>query len=348
MTRFAWLQSRTQTLTTLAALAVLAVVATVTGIRLSHLYENLVAPCTAKGDCGFAAGQFQEHYTWLQNGFELVLRLAPAIVGTFWGAPLLARELETGTYRLAWTQSVTRSRWLTTKLLLVGASAVAAAGLLTLTTTWWFRAVDTVGTNQWDVFDRRNLAPVAYALFAFALGAFLGAVIRRTLPAMAATLGIFAFTRIAVAAWVRPHLLAPLHRSMSLLDAGGFGFTSTRNGTVDLVARGPDIPNVWVQSSRIVTSTGQAAGAAQRGAFIAQSCPAIAHPVPPGQGGGLAGDPGAFETCRQQAAAVFHLAVSYQPAGRYWTFQWLEAGIYVALALVAVVGCYWWVMRRAN
>ena len=205
---------------------------------------------------------------------------------------------------------------------------------MTLTTTWWFRAVDEVGTNQWDVFDRRNLAPVAYAVFAFTLGAFLGTVIRRTLPAMAATLGIFAFTRIAVTAWVRPHLLAPLHKSMSLLSAGGFGFTSTRNGTVDLVIRGTSIPNAWVQSSQIVTSAGHTASVAQRGAFILQNCPTIAnHTDPPAvQDGGIAGGPSAFETCRQQAARVFHLAVTYQPAGRYWTFQWLEAGIFAARA----------------
>ncbi len=270
------------------------------------------------------------HYSWLQSGFELIVRLAPAIIGIFWGVPLLARELETGTYRLAWTQSVTRTRWLTTKLLLVGASAFAAAGVLTLTTTWWFRAVDAVGTNQWAVFDRRNLTPVAYAMFAFTLGAFLGTVIRRTVPAMAATLGIFAFARIAVTAWVRPHLLAPLHQSMSLLSAGDFGFTST-NGTVDLVARGTTLPNVWVQSSRIVTSSGHTATLAERGAFILQNCPTIANHanVPPSQGG-LAGGPSAFESCRQQAARVFHLAVIYQPAGRYWTFQWLEAAIYIA------------------
>ena len=123
MTRFAWLQSRTQTLATLAVLAALAIVAAVTGIRLSHLYDSLVAPCAATGDCGLATGQFRAHYNWLQNGFELILRLAPAIVGIFWGAPLLARELETGTYRLVWTQGVTRSRWLTTKLLVVGSPA---------------------------------------------------------------------------------------------------------------------------------------------------------------------------------------------------------------------------------
>jgi hypothetical protein len=349
MTRFAWLQSRTQTLSTLAGLAALTIVAAVTGIRLSQLHHSLVASCAAR-DCGLATGEFLAHYSWLQNGFELTLRLAPAIVGIFWGAPLLARELETGTYQLAWSQGVTRARWLTAKLLVAGASAVAAVGLLTLITTWWFRAVDKAGGNQYALFDRRDLAPVAYAVFAFAVGAFLGTVIRRVLPTMAATLGVFAFTRVAVTAWVRPHLLVPLHKSMSLLNAGVLGFGSTGNGTVDLLARRASIPNAWVQSTRIVTSSGQAATVARRGAFLRQYCPMIANhtDVPPVQGHAVAGDPSGFETCRQQAARAFHLAVSYQPAGRYWTFQWLETAIYIALATVAVIGCYLWVTRRTN
>jgi len=346
MTRFAWLQSRTQTLVTFGALAALAIVSAITGVRLSHLYHDLAAACVA-GVCGVAPVQIVAHYTWLQDGFELLLRVAPAIVGIFWGAPLVARELETGTYRLVWTQGITRVRWLTTKLLLVGASAVAAVGVLALTTTWWFRAVDKVGANQYSLFDRRDLAPVAYTAFAFALGALLGTAIRRTLPAMAATLGIFAVTRIAVSAWVRPHLLMPLHTTTSLASTD-VDFAPIRNGTADLVVRGPEIPNAWVLSSQFVTSSGHAAGAAQRSAFLSQYCPTIAHPVPSGPGGPAPLDQSAFENCRQQAAHVFRVAVSYQPAGRYWTFQWLEAGIYTALALVAVAGCYWWITRRAN
>ncbi len=349
MTRFAWLQSRTQTLATLAALAALAIVAAITGVRLSHQYNSLAAACSA-GNCGVAPVRVLAQYSWLQDGFELLLRLAPAIIGIFWGAPLVARELESGTYRLAWTQGVTRSRWLTTKLLLVGASAIAAAGVLTLTITWWFRVLDKVGSNRYDLFDRRDLAPVAYTAFAFTLGAFLGTVIRRTLPAMAATLGIFAFTRVAVTAWVRPHLLAPLQQSMPLLpaDVGFTPFTPVRNGTPDLVAGSPTIHNAWVQSSQLVTSSGQAASAAQRSAFISQYCPTIAHPSPPGPSGTFPGDQSAFDNCRQQAASVFHLAVRYQPAGRYWTFQWLEAGTYTVLALGTAFGCYWWTTRRAT
>src|SRR5207247_399934 len=117
--------------------------------------------------CDLASGQFLSHDRFLQNALDLTARLAPALIGIFWGAPLLTRELETGTYRVAWTQSVTRSRWLLTKLGLVGLATVTVAGLLMLTITWWYRALDSVGTNQYSVFDSRDIAPIGYAAFAF-------------------------------------------------------------------------------------------------------------------------------------------------------------------------------------
>ena len=69
--------------------------------------------------------------------------LAPALIGLFWGAPLIARELETGTYRLAWNQSVTRSRWTLAKLGIGGLASVAVAGLLSLMITWWASPINT-------------------------------------------------------------------------------------------------------------------------------------------------------------------------------------------------------------
>ena len=68
--------------------------------------------------------------TGLYFGGIVVVYVLPAIIGLFWGAPLVARELEAGTHRLVWNQSVTRTRWLGTKLAVVGLASVAAAGLL--------------------------------------------------------------------------------------------------------------------------------------------------------------------------------------------------------------------------
>lgn len=348
MTRFAWLQSRTQILIAAGLLAALALVATITGIHLAHLRSTLVTPC--QSGCQLATSQFLSHDQFLQRALDPLAQVVPALIGIFWGAPLLARELETGTYRLAWTQSVTRTRWLLTKLAVLALATIVLTGLLTLTITWWYRALDPLDTSQYAVFDQRDIVPIGYAVFAFASGVLLGAIFRRTLPAMAATLGAFVVTRIAIAQWVRPHLLPPLHTTLSLLDANRFGFESSNGSSVTLVAGGGAPPNAWGLSSKLVDSTGHVASTADRTAFVHQYCQAIAlPPVGPGTGHVTqAPTPAAFQACQTQAAHLFHLAVTYQPANRYWTFQWLETGIYLALAVVAAVATYGWVTHRTT
>jgi hypothetical protein len=347
MIRFAWLQSRNRTAIAAAALAALAVAAAVTGVQLSHLYASLVGSC--RGDCGLATSQFLSHQQFLQKALDPVSQAAPGVLGMFWGAPLLAREFETGTYRLAWTQSVPRSRWLITKLGVNGLAAVAVAGLLSLTITWWYRAVDVVSTNPYAVLDRRDIAPIGYAAFAFACGALLGAVLRRTLPAMASTLAVFVFVRIAVTLWLRPHLLPARHLVTSLLHGEEFGFLSQNGSPVTLVAQGNAPPGAWTLSTAFVTRTGHIAEPGTLVEFVRQHCASIAQPPsgPPGRGLAHAPDVGAFDACRTAAARTFRLLVTYQPASRYWAFQWLETGIFVALALLAAAGCYWVVTRRA-
>jgi len=348
MTRFAWLQSRTQTLVVAATLAALAVLAAITGVQLSHLYSSLVAHC--QSGCNIAVNEFLSRDHFLQNLFDIVAMVAPALFGIFWGAPLIARELEAGTHRLAWTQGITRSRWVLTKLAMGALATAVAAGALTLTITWWYRAPDAVGTNQYAVFERRDIAPIAYAVFAFAAGALIGALLRRTVPAMAGTLGVYVFARIATTMWIRPHLLSPSHASTSLLDTDGFGFVSRNGGPITLAARGAAPDNAWGISSQFVTSSGDHATSAQLAAFVHDHCPGIAGPPqgpPTGKAFARAADPATFEACRARAAQAFHLLITYQPAGRYWTFQWLEAGIFLVLAVLAVLGCYWWVTKRS-
>ena len=108
MIRFAWLQARTQTLVAFGGLVIVAIVVGVTGPHLVHLYDAILATCAAHGDCSTAADSIlpNERNLWLWMG--IVMLVTPGLIGLFWGAPLIARELEAGTYRLAWTQSVTR------------------------------------------------------------------------------------------------------------------------------------------------------------------------------------------------------------------------------------------------
>ena len=92
-----------------------------------------------------------------------VLAVAPAVIGIFWGAPLVARELETGTHRLAWNQSVTRSRWLATKLGFTVLATAVAVGILTLAITWWAHPIDgATGSSRGSLPSR--LTPISFAM----------------------------------------------------------------------------------------------------------------------------------------------------------------------------------------
>ena len=208
MIRFAWLRFRTQALVAFGVLAVLAVVLVVTGIRLAHAYDAAVAACKLHGDCASALSLFPSNgYLTASNELHPLVIAIPCVLGMFWGAPLAAREFETGTFRLAWTQGSTRIRWLAVKLAVVGAASVAVAGLLSLMVTWWSSpiAAAQMGVRlDPGIFAEGGIAPVGYAAFAFAFGVTAGLLSRRTLPAMAVTLGIFVAVWFAFPVWCGP------------------------------------------------------------------------------------------------------------------------------------------------
>ena len=184
--------------------------------------------------------------------------MVPGILGVFWGAPLVARELEAGTYKLAWTQSVTRTRWLAVKLALVGLSTMAVAGLVSLMATWWSSPVDRVNMTVFTSFDQRALVPMGFALFAFALGVTAGVILRRTVPAMATTLVAFVATRLLMNHYVVPRLLSPTVRSYPLGPQTIQGYGSMNGGPFNLFAGAPNLPNAWVYSTAIVDKAGHA------------------------------------------------------------------------------------------
>lgn len=350
MTRFAWLQSRTTILAGAGLLVVLAVAAAITGVELSHLYHSSVVPC--RFGCDLVEQQFTNHDHFMNTLLDVIARVAPALIGLFWGVPLLARELESGTYRLAWTQSVTRSRWIVTKLAVGALATVVLSGLLTLAITWWYRSLDPLASNRYMIFDRRDIVPIGYALFAFASGALLGAIIRRSVPAMAATLGTFVFTRIATQLWVRPHLLTPVTHTEPR-TAMNFGIEASNGGAPAIVAQANTPANSWALTTHIVNANGTTASLAERTSFVRQYCPAIFNDRPPmPKTGHVLARPvpgqGAAGRCFEQASHSFKVSVSYLPVDRYWTLQWLELAIFVGLAVLCSAGSFWWVTRRTS
>ena len=319
MIRFTWRRARAQNATAAAAIVVVAIVVAVAGRQDSTLR------------------------LWL----GVLVVVVPALLGMFWGAPLVASELEDGTFRLAWTQSVTRTRWLTVRLAVTGLASMAVAGLLSFVVTWWASPLDRAGMNQFGSFDERAIVPAGYAAFACVLGVAVGVLLRRTLPAMLTTLVAFTAARIAFRIWIRPYLIPPLTKSLALDPAstgyGSAGFLPFA-GSPTLQPNPPDIPNAWITSIGIVNRDGGALTASE----LARTCPGIGSGRA-GGGGGHVTAPQSVVTrthdCVAKVGATFHEVVSYQPASRYWPLQWYELAIFLAAAVVLTGVCVWRVRR---
>ncbi|HWE67589.1 MAG TPA: hypothetical protein VG298_13200 [Acidimicrobiales bacterium] len=343
-----WKQFRVQAAVVGGLLLAIAIVVIVTGLHVHDLYRS----CKAVSDCG--SSQFTNTDQKLQVVLVVVLTIAPALIGAFWGAPLIARELETGTYRLGWTQSVTRRRWLAVKLGVVGLASVATVGLMSLMVTWWFSPIDTVNAERLTAtFDVRDIVPLGYAAFAFALGVTLGILIRKTVPSMAATLAAFAAVRLVVHEWVRPHLLPSSHALVAISRTNqSFGIIKTSSGA-EFSVGAPTIPNAWVYSSSLVDKTGHESQVT----FVNKACSDILNSLPSGPPGGPgphkaigAAGPGptAFQSCFDKVASHFNQSVTYQPASHFWPLQGIETALFLILALLLTGLCIWWVRHRLS
>lgn len=153
--------------------------------------------------------------------------VVPILLGLFWGAPLLAKEFEDGTNGLAWTQGVTRRRWLRSNLIWAILAAAVWGAAVTAVVTWWSLSEIALGLPRLSQgpFDIQGIVPVAYSVFAVALGIAAGSMIRRVLPAMATTLATLVAVRVVIAVLVRPHFMSPVSRVVSLaqgLPAGAW------------------------------------------------------------------------------------------------------------------------------
>jgi len=339
MIRVSYWQFRLPLYIALAGLVVVAAAAGATGPSLAHLYDTTVGACKpTAGECSAALSLFNAHDVLLRAIVQTLSLGLPAIIGMFWGAPLVARELETGTFRLAWTQGRSRLTWFAGKLAVVGLSALAIQGLLSLTLTWWWSPVGRANPTRFSpaVFGTFGVAPLGYVLFALALGIAVGTVLRRTLPAMAVTLAGFVGARLAVSYWIRPHFDAAVRSVISLNQSSDIGVGFLGKGQVALRFFPPDLPNAWLLSSTVSNAAGQQTA----GTVLAQQCPSLLK----AQNG--SGDMNrAIISCAGTLAKTFHQTLLYQPASRYWPFQWAELGLFTALAAI-LVGFTAWRLRR--
>jgi hypothetical protein len=366
-----WRQFRPQAIATAAALAALAIVLAVARRGLATGYATAgLAACHAH--CATDASIFLDRVGNLDHifffGSIFLLVAAPAVMGLFWGAPLIAREIEAGTHRVAWNQSVTRTRWTLIKLGLVGLAAIATAGLLSLMVTWWASPIDAAGllggTAQAAaaggngahitfsgfaearldpvIFDARGVAPLGDAALAFAIGVTAGVLLRRTLSAMAVTLVAFVAIQVLMPNFVRPHLLPPAHVTVPMSVQHTQINTNAGNGVSSIQLTGSfGSPGAWVLSDTVITRS----GAPSPNVVMTPAGPVLT-PLPqacqPTPGLGING-----ANCRT-ALQGLHLrqSVTYQPASRFWPLQWIETGIYLLLAAGLGWVCVWQVRRR--
>lgn len=234
----------------------------------------------------------------------------PVLIGAFWGATLAGRELETGTAGLIWTQSIPRRQWLQAKIATLLLAAVVSSAAVSALVTWWARPGTPNHNNRFEPihFDTQGVVPVAYALFAAGLGLCVGALWRRVIPAIATTVGGFVAVRLVVELLARPHYLAPIVKLYPMKQMD------------------PTPPGSMNISSDVVRHGHVVSGP------IRVQCDG-------------AGTREQMNGCMDRLGYQFR--TTYQPASRYWTFQWIEFGIFAGLA-VALVAVAVLVLRRRD
>jgi ABC-type transport system involved in multi-copper enzyme maturation permease subunit len=201
-----WRQFRVQALVATCLLALLAIYTLITGPHISHVFNAYARHCLAGETCNPLNNHKNAALTKLIPEMNDLVTLVPVLIGMFWGAPLVAREVESGSIRLVFVQGISRSQWLRTKLLGIGFASVVVAGLVSLMVTWWAATWDHYNYLPFGTFNERNIVPISYALFSFTLGVLVGMLLRRTVPAMATTLVLFVAANAAIGQYVRPHL----------------------------------------------------------------------------------------------------------------------------------------------
>jgi uncharacterized membrane protein (DUF485 family) len=325
-----WRQYRASTAITGALVGAFAVLVVITGVQIAHQFHNAFGACLAANTCRFPSDQAPLGNALIGAIVEFSLAV-PAILGMFLGAPAVAREVETGTAHFAWTQAITRRHWLTVKTGWLLLAAVAWGGAVGALVTWWSGPRNTAELSQFNpgTFDVQGIMPAVYSVFAMALGIAAGTLIRRVLPALGVTLGVFFAVRLMIMGWVRQHYMTPVtsiyNIAANVLPPKGAAWILGQG------IRGPNGP-LTLPAGPIET-VGSGAG------FPVADIPAACH---------------AYFTHGSAGRQLFPCLtshgysqyVTYQPAARYWPFQFIEAGIFVVLAAALIAVAFAVINRR--
>lgn len=308
MTWVAWRTQRSQLL------------AVVVGLTLVAAWLSVAGLATPAGHPG----------AWRLTSYWTVAGLLalPCVVGLATGAPLVASELQHGTVRLAWTQGVTRTRWIITKLGVAAAIVGGCTAGLAVLLGWWSTRVPIPHASVVGGFYGRGVAPfafdvtgpvvVGYALFSFALGAALGASTGRSGWAFAVGAPLVVAARVVAQETLRPRLVSPV--TLTNLT----GLTPGRVGAGWLLHQG------WLPAGRLSPAPGSTMGWAP---YAAQCLRA-------------SGSDTAMARCARHAH--IHFVTVFQPADHYWALQAGETAIFLGAALILAVTTATFVVRRQS
>ena len=298
----------------------------ITGLGIHAAYAG-VSNCrpASSAICQQVAGRFLDAYA---PGVGITLGLfqvIPALVGAFTGAPLLARELETGTFRYAWTQGFGRARWTIAQLVPLAVVTTLAAGAFSGLVSWYVQPIFGAGDNNGPLyptlFDLLGVALAAWTLTAFAIGILAGFLLRRVIPAIVATIVVWAGVAVAAGAYLRPHYTAPVVTTKAdipvqalVINQGWF--------------RGGNPASLEMLNSTLARVDVRAV------------TPELFQPGPATPAN--LGDPGQY-----LIQHGYTQLTTYQPAGLFWPFQWIEGSWLLVLSLALFVTAVCLVRRRA-
>ena len=312
-----WRQHRVALLTTVGLFAGLAVFLVAYGLSMHSAFSKLglttCGPLTGPA-CQAPLNIFEQRYQGAAMYLPRFLEFVPALLGAFIGAPMVARELESGTYRFAWTQGRNRVRWLAVKLTLISGLLVAVGLGFSALFSWWFQPWEPImgrlaGGESYEI---TGVVFAARILFGLCLGVALGTIIRRTVPAMLATIAVWLAVAWPSVVFLRPLIQTPI------------SVPTASNSIAD---------NAWAISTWYQNSSGRHLGSAGLDRLLAQARAS----------GVTTGD--AFQAFLGRHG--WTQWSSYEPNSRFWHFQTVEAAAYVLLSLALAALALWWIDRRA-
>ncbi len=319
-----WRQHRLALGSVAALLGAVAVWMLISGLQmrsaLSSFGLDSCTPLTASSCSTQEAVFISDYYSGAQT-IVGALQVLPVLAGVLIGAPMVARELESGTFRLSWTQGCGRTRWLIARLVLVAVVLAAAAAAVSALFSWYYHPLLQLGQDSPLsplVFDLRGVAFAGWTLAAFAIGVFAGALIRRTIPAIVAATAAWSGLLLADVFYLRQHYQAPLT---------GTGLINSASGT------GHGVP--WLLSQWWTAPGGVPASQAEINSLSTQLRQAGGLPTP--------------QAVQQWFAEQGYLKYfTYQPASRFWHFQLIEGSWLLALSLLLVTATVWLIRHRAT